>query len=141
MYLRVGECFEFEGVTYIAERYRGDVRLQCSNCDLSRDGRKRCLNDECHCGECGYPYNNRGNSLVFKAINLTEDDRKRLSEEGKLFHIERLEKRNAELSTEVKRLKSIIKEQDEHISKFKSQLRSIYANINTAIKKEIYKNL
>lgn len=131
--------FEFEGVTYVAQKYdsscSGD---QCDACDLAAGGRKRCLNSRCDCGDCG-KYTGF-DKIVYKAKNLSADDRAMLREQGLRKQIERLTNENEYLEELLKKTTQKVFEKEAEIGRFKEQLNHIYGKINVAIKREIYKN-
>lgn len=131
--------FEFEGVTYVAQEYNPVWGLdQCEACDLAAGGRKRCFNNRCDCGDCG-KFMGYGR-IVFKAQNLTVEQRIKLTEDGLRKQIERLTSEKEYLQELLRKTNLRVHEKEEEIGRFKEQLNHIYGKINVAIKREIYKN-
>ena len=154
---KIGERFEFQGNIYAAKKYYGfgGDSNHCEECDLKVNGRKLCLNNECPCEECGHDSPN-GKALVFKNVVNTLKIPNKDAEKWKAILVENMRLRNRVISLEGQ--VETFKEQIETFEKQKTdlihenmvlrekktalenQMKHIYANITTAIKKEVYKN-
>lgn len=148
---KIGERFEFQGNIYVTKKYNGVVgdSNHCEACDLKVNGKRLCLNNECNCGECGYIYNPHGKALVFKnvakALKIPNED----AEKWKAVFVENMRLRNRVISLE-EQVETFKKQKTDLINEnmvlrekktaLENQMRHIYANITTAIKKEVYKN-
>ena len=137
----VGELFEFKDIIFVAENYeKNDSKHQCEECDLNVDGRKLCLNNECHCGTCGCTYDPHGRALVFKRVNVTNEELEKWKNKELKEHINLLKRRIETLTKEKTELGKQNMQLRDKVSKLEHQLKHIYAHITTAIKKEVYKN-
>lgn len=142
MEYKIGETIEHGDLSYTVVKAVPGVD-QCSQCDLCIGRRKLCFRNSFDVGDCGYAYNRRrdGNNVVFKLLDYSKaspDEIKAVKEEQKLIM---LLHDNEALKEENCRLREVNRELTEKNSAYKSQLKSIYANINVAIKREIYKNM
>ena len=138
-----GEKFIYKNNVYVKHAFiKGmtecGTNYQCNFCDLYVGNKKLCLDNSCPCGECGFLGTR---CYVFKKINVKAEDMANLTIELLKNRIDELE---VELREERRTKIKLIKEKNELYDKFnklQTQMQNIYANINTAIKKEIYKNL
>jgi len=146
MDIKVDDYFEFCGLSYKAMEVAHDPMTpfdKCKLCDLNKDGRKLCLSNTCNCGSCAGFARRDGKDIIFTLDETANSDvfrklialRKELANMDALIHENRiLKERNRALAK--KNLELV-----EQNKKFKEQLKTIYANINRAIKAEVYKHM
>ena len=143
----VGSYFKYCGLTYKAVKVSDNAidphnyLSKCELCALNRNGRKLCLSDSCECGYCSSWTRGDAKEIVFtlnedldpKTVDKIISVRKELAEVNDLRRDNAYLKRQKKILTDENRK---LKEQNED---FKRQLKTVYANINKAIKTEIYK--
>ena len=145
----IGDVFEYDGLNYTVVE-ADHTMPQCEQCDLCIGHRKLCFANNCDNGHCGYAYNERHDrkKVVFKIMDKELDveqqqklqDKKLRTELRLMRHdIEALKEQNKRLREHNITLASANRTLMEKNSKYENQLKTIYANINKAIKTEIYK--
>ena len=143
-YVSLNEEFNFCGITYkpfVVDKDPLASYAKCELCDLYCDGRKLCLNNSCHCGSCAGWSRRDGKEVVFVADKKEKTNafKKLLAMRNDIARVNNLIHNNEMLREQNKRLAEENRRLTEQNRKFQEQLKTIYANINKAIKTEVYK--
>ena len=143
-YIEEDNIFNFVGLEYKAVTVDHDIHnpfYKCALCDLNNNGKKHCLSNLCKCGSCFGWDRHDGKDVIFVLANGASKEvadeilkmKRELAQAHELHNEnERLKERNAKL---VEANHKLLRQN----MQFEAQITTIYANINRAIKKEIYK--
>ena len=143
-FVGVNDYFEFCGIKYKAVevgRNSATPFAKCNLCSLNKDGRKLCLSHACKCGSCAGWARKDNTDVIFVCEKVATEDafKKLLSLRKELTKMENLKHENERLKRQCEHLVADNNALSEQNEKFKNQLKTIYANINKAIKTEVYK--
>jgi hypothetical protein len=143
-FVKANDYFEFCGIKYKAVevgRNSASPFAKCSLCSLNKDGRKLCLSHACKCGSCAGWARKDNTDVIFVCEKIATEDafKKLLSLRKELTKMENLKHENERLKVQISRIGEDNRKLREQNTKFHEQLKTIYANINKAIKTEVYK--
>lgn len=144
-YVEVDGVFKYCDITYRAKEVPHDAKnpyYKCKMCDLNYKGyQKLCLSNYCKCGECFGWERKDGNDIIFLVDDGISKEyvEKMIEARKKLAKMEVIEEENRRLRERNKKLTETNMKLVEQCQNYEKQLGNIYANINKAIKAEVYK--
>ena len=144
--IEIDKTLKFAGLEYKAVTVDYNAHnpfYKCALCDLNDNGKKHCLSNLCHCGSCFGWDRFDGKDIIFVLANGTSKEvaNEILKMKRDLAQVNVLRQENEMLK---ERNEKLVKENHKLMNQnmqFEAQLTTIYANINRAIKAEVYKHM